>query len=126
MLTAGLTARQNIGCFDVAKELTPLFCFECGRILGATFKDVPDIIFNEWHCSGCLTDIGRIADIIALTTKQDPGNYVIPSGLPNVFSESNVFQLFNKHAIGPKPIDPTKVISWCYEQREKFTEEKTG
>ena len=113
---------QNIGCYDVDKKLIPLLCSECGRILGASFTTGRNIVTSAWLCCRCLTDIGRIADTLAVITEQNPGNYFLPIGLPNVFSMQDVDNLFGKHFIGPKAIDPLKVIGWCYDECQEFAQ----
>ena len=107
------------------RNLTPLFCTECGRILGATYADVSKCDDTPWNCRFCLANIGEIADTIAVITEQDPGIYSVPSGLKNVLSAQAVFNLFNEHSISKQPGSSYNVSNWCYEQREKFTKKKT-
>lgn len=106
------------------KKLVPLLCSECGRILGASFKTNQNIATCAWLCCTCLTDIGRVADTIAIIAEQDSGVYFLPSGLPNVFSLQDVDNLFGTYLISEKPSDPLNLLSWCDEYREKFAKEK--
>lgn len=110
----------------MCNKLIPLLCAGCDRILGASFTLSSDNTNSTWHCRACLTDIGSMADTIAVITEQDPGHYSIPTGLPNVFSMMDVSNLFDAYSIGSKPVDPLKVSHWCYEQREEFAKKKTN
>lgn len=109
----------------MCEKLIPLFCKECGRILGARFSDDNYNNFStNFFCHHCLTDIAQMADTIAVVTEQDKGVYAEPTGLLNVFSLADVDNLFGKYLIGLKPTDPLTILHWCHEQREKFTQEK--
>lgn len=121
--------QPNIGCCDVCNKLIPLLCVNCDRILGASFTnnaDSTNSTNSTWYCRACLTDIGNVADTIAVITEQDPGQYCSPTGLPNVFSMLDVSNFFDKYLISPKPTDPLKVLHWCDEQREELTKKKTN
>lgn len=111
----------------MCEKLIPLLCAECGRILGASFnKDFAGAVNCDWLCRNCLTDIGSIADTIAVITEQDPGHYNEPTGLPNIFSMMDASQFFDKHLLSKCGGNPITVLQWCHEQREKLTKKKAN
>lgn len=93
-----------------------LFCHGCDKILAANFaydRNNPD---NNWYCFNCSSNIGHIADTIAVLAGKRKLKYI-----PTL---KEIEDLFVPNLISKFLIQSSTVVRWCYEQCEESTEKK--
>lgn len=97
-----------------------VYCNGCKTLLAVCYTGGVNNFNNIWYCFSCASNIGLVADTIAVIS----GNPGYCAGLPNVPSEQDICKLYSAEADASRRNLSATTKSWCRDKRQESTEEK--